>query len=865
MVVNVPGEVPLKITFDLALDGAGWPGPLHGAAFVYGETWVGPMGLLGLLETRLGLGGRFDGSLQRACRLARDLRAQSDSSSYWRRSFEVDPVATCLRLLRDRDQLRMWGWSGQAVSPRLAALHAATETASPGIPDRLRAVERELGRDRTGHSLGIDQVATHTRLADLPPAWTAIFSSMRRAGVAVEERRLEIAPALGDLAAARVAKYQPVGDGRLCLLRRQGPLDLADEIAASIAACDSLEGIVIIGADSVLEQALVRHGLPRSGVSATVPASSRLLALVLEAAFHPMEMEDLHALLTIDPGPVPRAVASSLIGALRKSPGRRSPDWQKALAVGLGRLDEPAREGVERRVGDLLMPVCGRDEALSGAALRSRLDALSDWARRRAPHAPSLLVLLGQIASLLEAVGLLGEQAFSRQVLRRLCDDLGEVSWSRSSSQVGLAHVARPGAILGPARSIVWWNFSRETALRPERLLLTRAERDGLRTAGAAPPDPSRAMSIEVESWRRPLTQAMQSLVLACAHTNESGGSNHPHPLWDDLTASLADFGSARTLEHARMLHLAPARSALSPLRAPVKPIATAMVASPLSLRDPSSPTSIQQLLGCSMAWALNYHAHLHVGLAAPLPHPAPPLFGSLAHHILAKVLNGPVQEPETVAAQVETLFDSESTQICEALALPQHQADRAMLRRTIVDSARELVRLAAQHGVRTMMTEVPRTMGTPGQTISGRLDLVWEAPPVVIDLKWGKRTYVDEMETGTAIQIAAYAAMSEIDGQRPETAYFVLLTQQLLAEPGGRLAAGATMTGAHTSSEVWSAALSSMQIRRDELAAGRLEAPGALGASAVQVEPGVSPTLRLAPPCRYCDFGALCGRSGAL
>jgi hypothetical protein len=58
----------LKITFDVALDGWGWPGPLGSAAFVFGEAWVGPMGLLGLLETRLGLGGRFDGPLQRACR-----------------------------------------------------------------------------------------------------------------------------------------------------------------------------------------------------------------------------------------------------------------------------------------------------------------------------------------------------------------------------------------------------------------------------------------------------------------------------------------------------------------------------------------------------------------------------------------------------------------------------------------------------------------------------------------------------------------------------------------------------------------------------------------------------------------------------
>ena len=93
-----------------------------------------------------------------------------------------------------------------------------------------------------------------------------------------------------------------------------------------------------------------------------------------------------------------------------------------------------------------------------------------------------------------------------------------------------------------------------------------------------------------------------------------------------------------------------------------------------------------------------------------------------------------------------------------------------------------------------------------------------------------------------------------------------MLLTQQLLAEPGGRLAAEATMTGAYSSSQVWSAALSSIQRRRDELATGRLAAPGALGTLAVQIDPSCSPTaLQLAPPCRYCNFGGLCGRGGAL
>jgi RecB family exonuclease len=224
------------------------------------------------------------------------------------------------------------------------------------------------------------------------------------------------------------------------------------------------------------------------------------------------------------------------------------------------------------------------------------------------------------------------------------------------------------------------------------------------------------------------------------------------------------------------------------------------------------------------------------------------------------------VEEPDASAALAEALFDKESTEMCEALALPQHQAERGMLRRTIVESARELVRLAAHHGARTMMTEVPRTMGAAGHAIAGRLDLVWDDPAVVIDLKWGKKTPADELETGTAVQLAAYAAMNELDGRRPETAYFVLLTQQLLAEPGGRLAAEATMTGAYSSSQVWSAALSSIQRRREELATGRLEAPGALGTLAVEIEPGFSPTaLQLATPCGYCDFARLCGRKGAL
>src|SRR5262245_10117337 len=194
------------------------------------------------------MGGHYDGASLRACRLQRQLR---NMRGFWSASFEVDPIGTCKRLLRDRDLLSLWGWTGQGVSPRLTELHQATAGASPGIPDRLRAITRAL----THCGAPIDALTSYTPIQLLPPLWQAMFQALRQTGVTLEERELAVAPAVGDLAGARTRDFQPSGDGRLCLLRRHGALDLADEVAASLAASDSLDGVVIIGADEVLDQA----------------------------------------------------------------------------------------------------------------------------------------------------------------------------------------------------------------------------------------------------------------------------------------------------------------------------------------------------------------------------------------------------------------------------------------------------------------------------------------------------------------------------------------------------------------------------------------------------------------------------------
>jgi len=127
----------LRLVFDPALDGPAWPGLLGDGSAVFGESWCGPLGLLGRLETELGLGGRAVSATERALALTTRL---GGCEGWWSRSFEADPVGTAKRLLGDRDTLALWGWRGEPVSERLAALWRATEGALAGVPDRLRRV-----------------------------------------------------------------------------------------------------------------------------------------------------------------------------------------------------------------------------------------------------------------------------------------------------------------------------------------------------------------------------------------------------------------------------------------------------------------------------------------------------------------------------------------------------------------------------------------------------------------------------------------------------------------------------------------------------------------------------------------------------
>jgi hypothetical protein len=279
-----------------------------------------------------------------------------------------------------------------------------------------------------------------------------------------------------------------------------------------------------------------------------------------------------------------------------------------------------------------------------------------------------------------------------------------------------------------------------------------------------------------------------------------------------------------------------------------------------LALRELESASSIELLLGCPLAYALRYGGVLLRGLAAPAAEPGPLLGGHLLHHVLARVFADGRLAPAAAAGRAAAILDAELPRLAETLMLPDHQAERACVRRAIVESARAVAASIERAGAAVRGVEV-KLEGTLGPAaLESRADLLLAEPDHVIDFKWGGTRQRQELQAGAAVQLALYAALARTGPALPGVAYLLARTQRLVAARGSALP-GASEPTAYTADDMLHAARRALAHRLRELAGGRLAAPGAIeDAPASQLAEG---ELRLAPACAYCELDGLCGRRG--
>jgi len=862
----------MRLTFGLTFDTGVWPGPLGADRVAFDVAWVGPLGLVARLETQLGvglglglgLGGPGVSATMRAERLAASLR---DTDGFWSASARVDPLGTARELLRLRDRLYLYGWRGDPVMPRLAALAKATSPAGPGLVDRIRTVidaleTQPIDIERVRHAGG-DR-------ARLPRLWRDLLDALDRRGVTIEALPPDSAHAGGDLGACFATDFAPAGDGTLQLIRPAGALAAAEQVAEWLATQERLDDIVIIGADPVLDIALARRGVPVIGSRPPTGAGAalQLLPLVVDLAWLPQDPHLALDLVTIRPCPVPSPVARRLFDALMSAPAVDSDEWRRALAKGLADIeDDDRRARADARLRTILTgTVAGTEYPID--ELRSRIDALRSWlqANLGMPDADAdrWAPAVAQTSNLLDLIDAGTATTYTRPELSRLIESATADAPTPSylPAEAGVHAVGAPASIVGPARAVIWWNFTRGSVETIRSDPFGQGELDALRAAGVDLPELAARATDLTDTWRQPFAHAESQILLVCPRVGDDGRALLPHPVMDEIFAHLGDDAIA-LIERPEPTDAARTRS-MEPFPLPEPRTSWTIPAGSATTPEHIWPTSAGALIGCPLHFVLAKIACLKRGRTQLLPD-GPLVYGNLSHaaleHVLLRIKDGETLTPDDAARESGTYFDTEGPRMAAALYMNGSEILCADVRQCVVDAAREFVRHLQDSGATIAGVEEWLDRKPLGTTeVGGRCDVRLSNPNAIVDFKWGgANSNREALRFGAAYQLAVYAHLAAGDGPMPPAAYFIVRDQIMLAS-SSTVFPDAEDVGGFTLARVWKEFQRGCIAGLEEIAAGRVACGCCVdGEEQPSRDELTDDGLVLAPPCRYCEFQMMC------
>jgi hypothetical protein len=853
----------MEIFFDSALDGKAWPvwhGEKQGSA---GKIHTGQLGLLNYLENLMGLRGPDTPEGVRVASLIPPL--QKAERCFWSRSADVDPFGVARQLIHLNDFLVLHGWQGWGGSGsgslRLADLASFSGEIMPGFAQRVQTVITKL----ENFDDELSQIIMLQDVKELPPLWQTLFCKLREKGADISPETIgPSSETENDLSNAKKGMFTPRCDDSLQMVRPDGILQAAEDVAAWLAAILEAEGLddtVIIGGDEVLDQALQRYGVPVVGaVSKNGNALMELLPLVLAMGQTPPDPSRIMELLTLPVSPVPPGISRKLRQALGKWPALGSVLWEEKLEEGLAAIgDEVRRVKIAERLEVLFTPAMS--EEYSVGEIEKRLDMLLKWLYSSFHDDPAAYPAINQCRMFLSMLEAMQVTRVDEPLLKRLIDEAtaSQALPAALQAQAGLSGVPVPEAVVGKARRIVWWNFTRGSVSALDLPLFSLEEQEALAESGVKLPDSAVIAGHRAARWQRPLDFAADQLILVCPRRDRLGEELHPHPLWDELLAA--------SQEEANLLVGSGVRSKIAiPTITPEKLLLPRaeeqwqVESGAVRQREIESPSSLENLLGCSLKWCLSYVASIRRGNMTALPDLVPTL-GSLAHELVEEVLS--MEElpiPEVGAKMVEEIFDRKAPLMVAAIFQKGMEAEKEKIRNTIVLAMRSLLQHFHDAGVKKISIEEKLSGKFGEQQLQGYADIVVEKPFTVIDLKrsWAK-IYKEKLHTGTALQIVIYGwLLKQAKGVFPELAYYTLEDQKFLTTdplhfPDGEAVEMPPLTDIweifeKTYNEAWALLNDGIVLSpgngEDEIK-GRLE----------------DDRLILEPPCRICDYGVLCGR----
>lgn len=835
-----------RIRFGLSLDGQrGWR-----LCDALGEPVVGPLGMLTLLETQLGLLRAGQAQPERVVQMRECLQAARTGGRFFERSFEVDELGTAATLLGWRDLWRLHGWNGSvaaAAGPRLrdmAAVEALAATrVAPGLAQRLGDVEAMLGLRRPQ----IAAVTLLDPLAEFPLLWRRVLARLpvvecpaatpsAAAGTLLRELQDRLLAAQAGGQPDRLAWRD---DGSLRIVRGESPLAAAQWLAHQVRGCARGHAVVAERAGALLDAALAAQDLPRRGLgqpSAFRP-TLQLLPLALRLLWEPLDFGALLQFLTHPVHPLPSFARGRLAAKMADAPGIGGSGWAEALreiearcGEDAGRVLDDLRFWVEHqrhRPEDKapLAVVSQRVDRLAGF-FHSRLDD-EDEARRaawRAGHAQA-----AQLRRLLDALSEQGVERIGPEALDKLLAQATARGTDNPllQAQAGAqACVTDAAALIEPFEEVFWWHLA--AVPLPAPYVWSPSELQQLRDVGVALPQLDAALARQARGWLQPILNARERLTLVLPHAGEEA-----HPVWLLVSASLdrppiAAVEAALTGPPVAGESSAVAHRPLPARRRWWRLPASATIRWP----DSASYSSLEQLFFNPCQWVLRYAARLFPS-ALLAPGDDFRLLGNLAHRMVERLYRqhgAPHFTREQVLAWFDAHFDALVAEEGAVLLMPGRRADLESFRQRFRESlARLHAHVRAAKAVRVEPEKALEASTTIG-FVRGSSDLLLslaDGGEAIVDLKWmGEKTYREKLATQTHIQLAIYAKLREqATGRWPAAAYYILQGGEMLTTaPGLFPGVGQIVAPEGASAQLWQRIVSTYGWRRAQVEAGVIE-----------------------------------------
>ncbi len=853
----------MQVTFDPDFDFGVWRGPTApGSAFV-GAAWVGPRGLLGILETELGLRRPVESHADRVATLVPRLFSRN---KFYSGSARVDPWGTAQRLLSFRDHLWESGWRGEGLDQRrLIELAEVTLGLPAGEAERLELIAGHL----RGRTVDLASVELFVEQGTLSRAWQDVLAALARGGTRVHHAPLHDAAASGNLLAVRSAGASVLPeDHTLQLVRTAGPREAARAVAAALAADPGFGETVFVGADGILDAALAEFGLPTLGAASAhrAGALSELLPMTVGLAWSPMDPALAHDWLALPDGPIPRPLARRLLATLERWPAVGNPDWLAVLEH-LGASPEGEAREILDACATFFSPLCDRQHEVRVRDLIPRVEKVERWAIRFAKTSAAHAEVVEQARALRSRFQVADLSRLGPAALEAVMASVAD-SGARSSfvPEVGYASVLRPGGVVAPARRTIWWNFFDGSSRRRGVVALRASERAALASIGVVERPLAETVRERAQRALRPLQHTTGTLLLVAPSRDETGETAHPHALWAEVVGRLNDPSDVRHLLRTSPTLGRPAARKTDAVVSPASSQWQSQVGFPLVPREVESPSSLVKLLGCSFAYGAEYLGRIR-SHSVGRPTVDNRLFGQLAHEVFARLAREDSLAAPKVAERAIALLDELLPDHGGILLMPGHQQDLVELRTALAASAVVLSQfiIHEQLAVRAVETElqaptdVGELRGTPDLVLTDSAGAL-----VLLDLKWSGESYRrDELRSGTALQLAAYGTLLHAHGSMVRALGYLILRSGRLLLRGAR-SAHAELVHSTLLDDTWSAVERAWSERRAQLARGQIYAEGVTSPNHQPLEEAalVQGVLSLPPPCTYCSLSVVCGRS---